>query len=113
VHAIIMTSDDKVIAAQRSAEVNYAPQHWSVSFEEQLNGSDIGHKQDAFTAAARRGFTEEFGAELAARDVTPLTTVMQVDLLNLGIVMLLRPSPAVVQTRNTSHAARSHRGGHV
>ena len=108
-----MTSDDKVIAAQRSAEVNYAPQHWSVSFEEQLNGSDIGHKQDAFTAAARRGFTEEFGAELAARDVTPLTTVMQVDLLNLGIVMLLRPSPAVVQTRNTSHAARSHRGGHV
>src|SRR5689334_1892961 len=33
VHAIITTSDGKVIAAQRSAETGYAPLHWSVSFE--------------------------------------------------------------------------------
>jgi NUDIX domain len=101
VHAIIMTSDDKVIVAQRSAEVGYAPEHWSVSFEEQLNGSDIDHEEDAFTAAARRGFAEEFGAELPARDVTPLTTVMQIDLLNLGMITLLRPSMTAEDIRSS------------
>ena len=92
VHAIIMTSDDKVIAARRSAQVGYAPERWSLSFEEQVNGSDVGRKEDAFTAAARRGFTEEFGCELPAQHVALLTTVMQIDLLNLGIVALLRSS---------------------
>lgn len=90
VHAIIVTSDDQVIAAQRSSKVTYAPLHWSVSFEEQLNQDDMGLDEDAFTAAARRGFNEEFGADIPARDVIPLATVLQIDLMNLGLVMLLR-----------------------
>jgi hypothetical protein len=90
VHGIIVTADDQVIATQRSPKVSYAPLHWSVSFEEQLNQYDMGLAEDAFTAAARRGFSEEFGADIAARDVIPLTAVLQIDLMNLGLVMLLR-----------------------
>jgi hypothetical protein len=92
VHAIIMTADRRVIAAQRSREMSYSPLHWSVSFEEQLNDKDVGQVEDAFTAAARRGFKEEFGADVPAQDVLPLAAVMQMDLLNLGLVMLLLPS---------------------
>ncbi len=91
VHAIILTSDRQIIAAKRSAEMSYAPLHWSASFEEQLNQNDIGRDEDPFTMAALRGFREEFGPEIPPRNVVPLTTVMQIDLLNLGIVMLLRP----------------------
>jgi hypothetical protein len=105
VHAIIMTSDGKVIAAQRSAETSYAPLHWSVSFEEQLNEKDIGPNEDAFTAAARRGFTEEFGAKIPAASVVPLTAVMQIDLLNLGMIMLLRPPMTAAQIRDSWHSA--------
>jgi hypothetical protein len=101
VHAIVMTSDDKVIAAQRSARMSYAPSHWSVSFEEQLNEKDIGHDEDAFIAAARRGFHEEFGVEMNVRDIVTLTTVMQTDLLNLGMVMLLRPLVTAEQIRDS------------
>jgi hypothetical protein len=101
VHAIIVTSDNEVIAAQRSAETSYAPLHWSVSFEEQLNQKDVGHDEDAFTAAARRGFDEEFGAEIPARNVVPLTTVMQIDLLNLGMIMLLRPPMTAEEIRDS------------
>ena len=92
VHAIIMSSDSAVIAAQRSAETSYRPLHWSVSFEEQLNEIDLLQNEDAFTAAARRGLNEEFGVDPSAQDILPLATVMQIDLLNLGLVFLLRLS---------------------
>jgi len=105
VHAIILTSDRQVIAAERSREVNYAPLHWSVSFEEQLNEKDFGHDQDAFTVAARRGFYEEFGADVPTVDVVPLASVMQVDLLNLGVVMLLRPAMTASDIRDSWQSA--------
>ncbi len=101
VHAIIVTSDRRVIAAQRSEKTSYSPLHWSVSFEEQLNEKDIRDEQGAFTAAARRGFHEEFGAEIAACNVMPLTAIMQIDLLNLGIVVLLRPSMTAEDVRDS------------
>jgi hypothetical protein len=109
VHAIIMTSDNDLIAAQRSAETSYAPLHWSLSFEEQLNDKDIRHDEDAFTAAARRGFHEEFGAGIPARNVVPLTTVMQIDLLNLGMVMLLRPPMTAEEIRDSWHSVAKDR----
>jgi hypothetical protein len=101
VQAIIMTADGQVMAARRSARLSYAPGRWSASFEEQLNGSDIGTGEDAFTAAARRGFAEEFGADLPARDVIPLTMLMETDVLNLGMVMLLRPAMTAEEIRGT------------
>ena len=100
-HAIIMASDHQVIATQRSLEVSYAPLHWSVSFEEQLNEKDVGLYEDAFTAAARRGFREEFGAEIPARNIVPVGAVMQMDLLNLGMIMLLRASMTAEEIRES------------
>jgi hypothetical protein len=105
VHAIILSSDRQVIAAQRSRETSYAPLHWSVSFEEQLSEQDFGHAEDAFTAAARRGFEEEFGADGLALEVTPVASVMQVDLLNLGIVMVLRAAMTAGEIRDSWHSS--------
>lgn len=101
VHAIILTDDRNVIAAKRSRATTYAPLHWSVSFEEQLNEKDFGHEQDAFTAAARRGTYEEFGAEVSADDVTPLASMLQVDLLNLGVIMVVRTGMTARQIQNS------------
>jgi hypothetical protein len=91
VHCILLTTDDQVIVAQRSSRVGYAPAHWSASFEEQLNERDFDTDIDPFTQAACRGFREEFGGEIAPERVSGLTVVLQTDLLNLGVVMLLRP----------------------
>jgi hypothetical protein len=107
VHAIILTSDHHVIAALRSRATTYAPLHWSVSFEEQLNEKDFGCDQDAFTAAARRGFHEEFGGEVSAANVIPLASVLQVDLLNLGMVMLVRPPMTAREIRDSWLSAAS------
>jgi hypothetical protein len=101
VHAIIVTSDQQVIAAQRSSDVSYSPLHWSVSFEEQLSEKDFSHNHDAFTAAAQRGLHEEFGGEIPAENIVPLATVMQMDLLNLGIIMLLRPPMTTEEVRDS------------
>lgn len=101
VHAIIITSDQTVIAAQRSAQTSYRPLHWSISFEEQLNDKDVNQKGDPFSAAARRGLKEEFGVDVAAQDIVPLATVMQVDVLNLGLIFLLRLSMTADQLINS------------
>jgi hypothetical protein len=101
VHAIIATSDGKVIAAQRSDEVNYSPGHWSVSFEEQLNEKDFGRNEDPFVAATQRGFHEEFGAEIAPGEVVPLAVLLQIDVLNLGVVMLVRTAMTATEIRDS------------
>ncbi|GIH24150.1 hypothetical protein Aph01nite_24600 [Acrocarpospora phusangensis] len=91
VHAVILTSDRQVVLAQRSDKVGYSPLHWSASFEEQLNERDFSREENPFLHAARRGFREEFGCEVEERQAIPLTTLMQIDLLNLGVVVLLLP----------------------
>jgi hypothetical protein len=101
VHCIVLTADDQILLAQRSRRVHYAPAHWSLSFEEQLNEHDFNGDADPFTQAACRGFSEEFGAELTRDRVVPLSAIMQIDLLNVVIVMLLRPelNTAQIQER--------------
>ena len=101
VHAIIMTRDGQVIAARRNARMRYAPGHWSVSFEEQVNEQDFGRSQDAFTAAAQRGFHEEFGAEVATGEVVPLATLMEIGVANLGVVMLVLPALTASEIRDS------------
>lgn len=90
-HCIVLTADDQILLAQRSARVHYAPGHWSASFEEQLNERDFDGAADPFTRAACRGFAEEFGGDLTPDRVVPLSAVLQIDMLNVVIVMLLRP----------------------
>jgi hypothetical protein len=97
VHGIVLTSDGQVLMAQRSAKVGYAPLHWSASFEEQLNGHDLDTGTDPFIHAACRGFHEEFGCDVDASRVTLLSAVLQIDLLNIGLVFLLRPDSTSTQ----------------
>jgi hypothetical protein len=106
VHCIVLTADGQVLLAQRSARVHYAPAHWSVSFEEQLNDRDFDGDADPFTQAACRGFSEEFGGDLSPDRVVPLSAILQIDLLNVVMVMLLRPdlSAAQIQERWRSGA---------
>lgn len=97
VHGIVLTTDDQVLLAQRNTNVGYAPLHWSASFEEQLNEHDFGTDEDPFTHAARRGFYEEFAAEIDPKRISALSALLQLDLLNLGMVMLLRPGLTAAQ----------------
>lgn len=88
-HAIILTSDKKVILARRSDKTEYAPGAWSASFEEQITSSDIRGGFEAAAAAARRGFQEEFGMELpkTADSIAVLSTVLEIGNLNLSVVV--------------------------
>lgn len=104
VHGIVLTSDDRILLAQRGAQTRYAPAHWSVSFEEQLNEWDFSTDVDPFTSAACRGFQEEFGGRLTAEQTVPLSAVLQIDLLNVGIAMLLRPDLTATQIRQSWQA---------
>lgn len=100
VHAIVLTSDGKIMVAQRSEKVGYARLHWSVSFEEQINSRDFTHSFDAFTAAAQRGFLEEFGELVPPECIQPLSAVIELNVLNLGVVLLLQPKATAVQLRD-------------
>ncbi|MGQ0773225.1 MAG: hypothetical protein ACT4NY_02200 [Pseudonocardiales bacterium] len=97
VHGIVLTTDDQVLLTQRSTKVDYAPLHWSASFEEQLNELDFGADEDPFTHAARRGFYEEFAADIDPTRISALSALLQLDLLNLSMVMLLRPGLTAAQ----------------
>jgi len=100
VHCIVLTADDRVLLAKRSAQVHYAPGHWSASFEEQINERDFGGETDPITHAACRGFAEEFGGSLAFDRVVPLSAILQLDLLSSAFVMLLRPDLTAAQIQD-------------
>jgi len=101
VHGIVLTSDDHLLLAKRSARAHYAPAHWSVSFEEQLNEHDFNEEADPFTNAACRGFREEFGGDLTPDQVVALSAVLQLDLLNVAMIMLLQPDLTAAQIQES------------
>ncbi|MEV2221588.1 TIR domain-containing protein [Nocardia vinacea] len=109
VHAIVVTSDQQVLFARRSAKVGYAPLHWSAGFEEQLNHDDVGTDLDPFTHAAQRGYVEEFGSEITPDRITFLCSVIELDILNLGLVMVLHPNQTAVQVRHAWRTRASDR----
>lgn len=100
VHAIVLTSDGKVLIAQRSAKVGYTPLHWSVSFEEQCTLEDFAPNSDMFATAARRGFLEEFGLAVPPERSCTLSALIQLDLLNLGLVVLIQPEATADEIRD-------------
>ncbi|HEV2961567.1 MAG TPA: TIR domain-containing protein [Candidatus Angelobacter sp.] len=93
VHVIVLTSDRKVLLAQRSSKVFYAPGHWSASFEEQISEKDMLENQDTAANAARRGFAEEFGLSTPPQPqaVQTISVLAELNTLNLSIVVLLQP----------------------
>lgn len=104
VHAIVLSADKQVLFTQRSHAVAFAPSHWSASFEEQINEKDADIGLDPFTHAAQRGYAEEFGCEIAIDRISLLSTILELDGLNLGVVMLLRPQQSAAQIEQTWRA---------
>lgn len=86
VHAIVLTADRKILVAQRSPNTNYAPLHWSASFEEQITTKDVERGSAVFGSAAARGFAEEFfaGSQLPLSQLPVLSVFLDVSILNIG-----------------------------
>lgn len=99
VHAIVLTTDCKVLTTQRSDKVGYSPLHWSVSFEEQITYEDSMLGSDMFATAARRGFFEEFGMLIPPERCHGLSALLELDQLNLAVVVLLQPQVTFDQIR--------------
>lgn len=109
VHAIVLSADNQVLFTQRSETVAFAPSHWSASFEEQLNQKDADTGSDPFTHAAQRGYAEEFGCAIDTDRISLLSTILELDGLNLGVVMLLQPDQSATDIEQTWHIAAEDR----
>ena len=100
VHAIVLTSDSRLLMAQRGPKVSYAPLHWSASFEEQVTDLDMRDGDMVFHAAARRGMLEEFGIKVGLREVSLVSFLLETDSLNLAAVALIRVDLTLDQIRS-------------
>lgn len=99
VHAIVVTADGAVLMAQRSSKVAYAPLYWSASFEEQITEKDVAYGDEVFHYTAQRGMQEEFGVSVPLTQIHLISTLLQMDNLNLGAVVLLEASESLAQLR--------------
>jgi hypothetical protein len=98
VHAIVVTSDRKVVLLRRAPAVTYKPGHWSSTFEEQIVPGDLDGDA-TFARALARGLREECGLESAPR-VRYLPPVLELDSLNIAF-------PAVVEITESAPAVAS------
>lgn len=91
-HVLCLTSDDKLLCAQRPLSASYAPGAWSTSYEEQLMPSDATSDVNPFLAAAMRGFKEEFGLDLARREIQQLEfeAILEHPIMNMAVAICLR-----------------------
>jgi hypothetical protein len=90
VHCIVVSSDDRVLLAQRSPRTTYAQGLWSTSFEEQLTSSDVGTPDHAALSAATRGLREELGLRLTTGSSTRVVSVvMERGILNVSFVAIM------------------------
>jgi isopentenyldiphosphate isomerase len=95
-HAVITTSDGKLLLTRRSSKVEYFPGRWSCSIEEQLAARDL-HPDDG--AAVRRWVTRMLTEELGFRrqtleqwfagDARILGVFLEASILNCGLVGLV------------------------
>ena len=60
IHAVVVTADEMVLASKRSAKAIHSPETWSISFEEQVQKSDLV-TDDLLKEVVTRGMVEEFG----------------------------------------------------
>jgi hypothetical protein len=79
-HVVALTDDDYIVASKRAADVQYYPECWSVSYEENLSEKDIHGNQADLIGAAKRGGDEEFfpkGSDVIPRDSVRLFSVFE------------------------------------
>ena len=90
VHCIVVSSDDRVLLAQRSPSAAYAQGLWSTSFEEQLTSSDVGTPDHAAVSAATRGLREELGLDLTTgSSARVVSVVVERAILNVSFVAIM------------------------
>jgi hypothetical protein len=78
------------VKAQRSGDSLYAAGRWSVSFEEQLTSSDFQcATSDPVTAAALRGFNEEFGLSADDCRVRIVSAAVEFPIVNPMLIAVI------------------------
>lgn len=92
VHGVIETGDNMLVLTQRGKMASYSPGHWSASFEEQVEPSDLEQGGAVFHIAAARGIDEEFsftGID-TYRDCRVLSLCMDLGILNPAAVAYVK-----------------------
>lgn len=96
-HILVVTRDSKVILMKRSRYVEFQNAHWSVTFEEQMQGDHIDeisgtktYGDEDFFAAATRGIKEELGLNVDRRAVTILGICSEYENLAYNIIGLAK-----------------------
>lgn len=96
IHSIVLTSDRKVVQTKRPADALYAANCWSLSFEEQVTAADlVSPTYDVATAAALRGFAEEFRLPPDGCRTRFVTAAIELPIMNPVLL-------AVIETRRSS-----------
>jgi hypothetical protein len=101
VHVIVLTADEFVLAAQRAKTLSYAPENWSISFEEQVTETDLRERDRAFHHAAHRGMLEEFGIDIAPSRIHLISALLEMDNLNLAAVVLMQAPQTLDEIRRS------------
>jgi hypothetical protein len=110
VHCTILTKDGKIVLARRSKDAFYASNQWSASFEEQITTSDLHSSSgNPVSAAAIRGFQEEFGVAAGESDCTVrlLSTIIEMPILNPGLVVVIESQETLAEIQQIWSDRRS------
>ena len=100
VHCIVLTGDGKIVTAQRGTNTLYSAGRWSISFEEQITTVDFESlDHDPATAAALRGFGEEFGLSPDSCRAQVVSAVVEFPITNFSLLV-------VIETDKMSHDFR-------
>lgn len=102
VHVLLLTADSRLLLAQRSTKLAYAPLHWSASFEEQVTEQDIRGGDRVFHLAPHQGImVEAFGIDVDPSRIYLLSVVLERDNLNLAAVVLIEAMQMMEQIRQS------------
>lgn len=93
-HAVVITSDGKVLLTQRSSKVSYYPRAWSVSVEEQLSELDDPASAEGGVVLrwAKRALREELSVleeHYDVRNLRALAVFLEGEILNCSLATLL------------------------
>jgi len=90
VHCVLLTGDRQVVATRRPGNSEFAAGRWSVSYEEQLTSVDFDGDEDPFSAAARRGYAEEFQLPGKTLGVRIIGAIVETQILNRSLLALVQ-----------------------
>jgi isopentenyldiphosphate isomerase len=92
-HIVVVTSDDRILITKRSSKVDYYPETWSCSIEEQFSQVDLTGRQDqAIRHWIERALEEELGltaAKYALENIRILAVFLEASILNIGLAAIV------------------------